>query len=35
VLSKLIPAGYRACVITYATDVSIDGLPEIRRVEWR
>ena len=35
VLSKLIPANYRSCVITYATDVTTDGLPEIRKVEWR
>jgi hypothetical protein len=35
VLSRSIPRNYRTCVITYATDVSIDGEPEIRRVEWR
>jgi hypothetical protein len=35
VLSQPIPQSYHACVITYATDVSIDGAPEIRKVEWR
>jgi hypothetical protein len=35
VLSRPIPRNYRACAITYATDVSIDGQPEIRKVEWR
>jgi len=34
VLSQPIPQSYRACIITYATDVSIDGAPEIRKVEW-
>ena len=35
VLSRPIPPDYKACVITYATGVSIDGAPEIRKVEWR
>ncbi len=35
VLSRPIPPNYRACVVTYATDVLIDGEPEIRKVEWR
>jgi hypothetical protein len=35
VLSRPIPANYRSLVITYATDVTIDGAPEIRKVEWQ
>ncbi len=35
VLSRPIPLNYRAFVITYNMDVSIDGAPEIRKTEWR
>jgi hypothetical protein len=35
VLSRPIPPNYRALVITYDMNVSIDGLPEIKKTEWR
>jgi hypothetical protein len=35
VLSRPIPLNYRALVITYDMNVSIDGLPEIQKTEWR
>jgi hypothetical protein len=35
VLSRPIPLNYRALVITYSMDVSIDGAPEIRKTQWR
>jgi hypothetical protein len=34
-LSRPIPANYRSVVITYDAGVSVDGAPEIRKVEWR
>ena len=34
-LSRPIPSSYRALVITYDMNVSIDGLPEIKKTEWR
>jgi hypothetical protein len=34
-LSRPIPANYRALVITYDMNVSIDGIPEIKKTEWR
>ena len=34
-LSRPIPFSYRALVITYGMNVSIDGLPEIKKTEWR
>ena len=34
-LSRPIPPSYRALVITYDMNVSIDGLPEIKKTEWR
>jgi hypothetical protein len=35
VLSRPIPSNYRAVVITYDMNVSIDGTPEIQKTEWR
>ena len=35
VLSRPVPANYRSVVVTYATDVTVDGLPEVTKVEWR
>jgi len=35
VLSRPIPLNYRALVITYDMNVSIDGVPEIQKTEWR
>ncbi len=35
VLSRPIPPNYRAVVITYDMNVSIDGIPEIKKTEWR
>jgi hypothetical protein len=35
VLSRPIPSNYRALVITYDMNVSIDGTPEIQKTEWR
>jgi hypothetical protein len=35
VLSRPIPLNYRAFVITYDMNVSIDGMPEIKKTEWR
>jgi hypothetical protein len=35
VLSRPIPLNYRVLVITYDMNVSIDGLPEIQKTEWR
>jgi hypothetical protein len=34
-LSRPIPPNNRALVITYDMNVSIDGLPEIQKTEWR
>lgn len=34
-LSRPIPANYRSVVITYDMNVSIEGLPEIKKTEWR
>jgi len=34
-LSRPIPSNYRALVITYDMNVSIDGAPEIKKTEWR
>lgn len=34
-LSRPIPTSYRALVVTYDMNVSIDGLPEIKKTEWR
>ncbi len=35
VLSRPIPLNYRAFVITYDMGVSIDGVPEIKKTQWR
>jgi len=35
ILSRPIPLNYRAFVITYDMNVSIDGAPEIQKTEWR
>jgi hypothetical protein len=35
VLSRPIPPSYRAVVITYDMGVTIDGVPEIQKTEWR
>ena len=34
-LARPIPANYRSLVITYDMNVTIDGLPEIKKTEWR
>jgi hypothetical protein len=35
VLSRPIPSNYRAVVVTYDMNVTIDGVPEIQKTEWR
>lgn len=35
VLSSAIPQSLKSLTITYGTDVTIDGLPEIRKVAWK
>ena len=35
VLSRPIPSNYRALVVTYDMNVTIDGSPEIQKTEWR
>ena len=35
VLSQPIPSNYREVTITYSRNVSIDGAPEIQKVEWK